>query len=81
MFAFYSVSHAGEMYKNKGRRYYEQTGEVVWEIKTTDKIVAITFDDGPDPDYTPRVLELLAKYDAKATFFIIGKLHKKSIYK
>ena len=78
MFAFYSVSPTSEMYENKGRRYYEQTGEVVWEIKTTEKIVAITFDDGPDPDYTPRVLELLAKYDAKATFFIIGQNAEKN---
>lgn len=78
MFAFYSVSPTSEMYENKGRRYYEQTGEVVWEIKTTDKIVAITFDDGPDPEYTPRVLELLAQYDAKATFFIIGQNAEKN---
>ena len=78
MFAFYSVSHAYEMYKNKGRRYYEQTGEVVWEIKTTDKIVAITFDDGPDPEYTTQVLDLLAQYEVKATFFIIGKNAEKN---
>lgn len=78
MFAFYSVSPTSEMYENKGRRYYEQTGEVVWEIKTTDKIVAITFDDGPDPEYTPRVLELLAQYEAKATFFIIGQNAEKN---
>ncbi|QNJ97790.1 polysaccharide deacetylase [Constantimarinum furrinae] len=35
--------------------------------------VAITFDDGPHGQYTPEVLELLKKYDAKATFFLIGK--------
>ena len=34
--------------------------------------VAITFDDGPNNEYTPRILELLNKYDAKATFFCIG---------
>ena len=76
--AFNIVSHAGEMYKNKGRRYYEQTGEVVWEIKTTEKIVAITFDDGPNPKYTAQVLDLLAKYEAKATFFIIGENAEKN---
>ena len=75
--AFNTVSHA-EMYKNKGRRYYEQTGEVVWEIKTTEKIVAITFDDGPNPKYTAQVLDLLAKYEAKATFFIIGENAEKN---
>ncbi|WP_249685456.1 polysaccharide deacetylase family protein, partial [Bacillus velezensis] len=60
-------------YADKGRPYYEETGEVVWDINTEDKIVALTFDDGPHPKYTAAVLDLLAKYDAKATFFIIGK--------
>ncbi|MGY0391039.1 polysaccharide deacetylase family protein [Bizionia sp. KMM 8389] len=35
--------------------------------------VSITFDDGPHPDFTPKVLELLKKHNAKATFFCIGK--------
>lgn len=34
--------------------------------------VALTFDDGPDPTWTPRVLAVLARYDASATFFDIG---------
>ncbi|MBB5869959.1 peptidoglycan/xylan/chitin deacetylase (PgdA/CDA1 family) [Allocatelliglobosispora scoriae] len=34
--------------------------------------VALTFDDGPDPDWTPKVLELLRKYQIKATFCVIG---------
>ncbi|WP_291864464.1 polysaccharide deacetylase family protein [Maribacter sp.] len=35
--------------------------------------VAITFDDGPHPEFTPKALDLLKKYNAKATFFCIGK--------
>ena len=35
--------------------------------------ISITFDDGPNLDYTPKVLNLLKKYNAKATFFCIGK--------
>tara|TARA_R110002049_G_scaffold115293_3_gene267184 strand:- start:118 stop:894 length:777 start_codon:yes stop_codon:yes gene_type:complete len=35
--------------------------------------IAITFDDGPHPEFTPRILELLKTYNAKATFFCIGK--------
>ncbi len=35
--------------------------------------VAITFDDGPDPAYTPAILDILASYDVKATFFMVGR--------
>lgn len=37
-----------------------------------EKKVALTFDDGPDPEVTTRVLEILNKYDAKATFYMLG---------
>jgi len=37
------------------------------------KLMALTFDDGPDPRCTPRLLDILAKYDAHATFFVVGK--------
>ena len=37
------------------------------------KYVVLTFDDGPDATYTPMVLDILAKYDAKATFFEVGQ--------
>ncbi|MEK4230026.1 polysaccharide deacetylase family protein [Solibacillus sp. FSL H8-0538] len=57
---------------DKGRRYYEETGQVLWEIKTEEKKIALTFDDGPHPEYTAQILDLLAKYDAKATFFVVG---------
>lgn len=35
--------------------------------------IAFTFDDGPDPIWTPRVLDVLAAHDAKATFFVVGE--------
>ena len=38
------------------------------------KAVALTFDDGPHLAYTPRILDILAKYNAKATFFVVGKM-------
>lgn len=37
------------------------------------KIAYLTFDDGPSPNNTPKILETLAKYNVKATFFVIGK--------
>lgn len=39
---------------------------------TGAKIVHLTFDDGPDPRWTPKVLDLLRRYDAHATFFVVG---------
>src|SRR5256714_3305314 len=36
------------------------------------KTIALTFDDGPDPQWTPKVLDVLARYHAQATFFEIG---------
>ncbi|KGR72942.1 polysaccharide deacetylase family protein [Streptococcus phocae subsp. salmonis] len=42
------------------------------EARRTQKLVALTFDDGPDPSTTPQVLSILAKYQAKGTFFMLG---------
>jgi peptidoglycan/xylan/chitin deacetylase (PgdA/CDA1 family) len=50
-------------------------GEVrtVWHVETTKPWVALTFDDGPEPDWTPRVLDTLDRLDAVATFFLVGE--------
>lgn len=45
----------------------------VWNINTTKKELYLTFDDGPTPEITEWVLQTLKEYDAKATFFCIGK--------
>lgn len=45
----------------------------VWDIPTVEKIIYLTFDDGPTPKITNWVLDELKKYNAKATFFCIGK--------
>jgi peptidoglycan/xylan/chitin deacetylase (PgdA/CDA1 family) len=45
----------------------------IWDIPTAEKIIYLTFDDGPHPTITPFVLDELEKYNAKATFFCIGK--------
>lgn len=63
---------------SKSRRYYEQTGEIVWEIETEEKVVALTFDDGPHKKYTEQILDLLDKYNVKATFFVIGENAEKN---
>lgn len=45
---------------------------VTYELLTRDKIIALTFDDGPHPIYTPQILDILDQYQVKATFFMIG---------
>ena len=47
---------------------------VVTSVATDHAVLALTFDDGPHPDFTPAVLEILAKYRARATFFMVGEL-------
>lgn len=49
----------------------------VWNIDTHEKILYLTFDDGPTPGITEWVLETLEAYNAKATFFCIGNNIKK----
>lgn len=44
-----------------------------WKVDTSQKEVYLTFDDGPTPEITEWTLDILAQYNAKATFFCIGK--------
>nr|WP_255731381.1 polysaccharide deacetylase family protein [Solibacillus sp. MA9] len=61
----------------KGRKYYEDAGYIIWDIQTEKKVVALTFDDGPQATHTENVLNLLDQYDAKGTFFIVGQQAEK----
>lgn len=45
----------------------------IWDVSNTENKVYLTFDDGPTPEITEWVLQELKKYNAKATFFCIGK--------
>lgn len=48
-------------------------GPVMGRLPTTEREIALTFDDGPNPDATPRVLDVLAELGVKATFFVLGR--------
>ncbi len=48
-------------------------GEVYYQGNSSDKVVALTFDDGPNGTYTTQILDILNKYNIDATFFVIGK--------
>ena len=45
----------------------------IWNVPTNEKEIFITFDDGPIPEVTPWVINKLAEYNAKATFFCVGE--------
>lgn len=51
------------------RKYFDN---LVWNIPTEEKIIYLTFDDGPIPEVTPWVIDTLNQFNAKATFFCIG---------
>jgi peptidoglycan/xylan/chitin deacetylase (PgdA/CDA1 family) len=44
----------------------------ITHVSTQSPVVALTFDDGPHPEFTPRLLDVLNKYQAHATFFMVG---------
>ena len=44
----------------------------LWRLNPEEKAVYLTFDDGPIPEVTPWVLDLLDRYGVKATFFMVG---------
>lgn len=65
---FFSIEFYGAYFVNSGFHI-----DTICEKKTNEKIVALTFDDGPMPGRTENVLVVLKKFDVKATFFCIGK--------
>jgi peptidoglycan/xylan/chitin deacetylase (PgdA/CDA1 family) len=47
-------------------------GYLVCDIPAPEKIIYLTFDDGPIPEITPEILTILAEFNARATFFVVG---------
>lgn len=47
--------------------------ETITHVRTVEPVAALTFDDGPHPHFTPKLLDLLAQYGVKATFFMVGE--------
>jgi peptidoglycan/xylan/chitin deacetylase (PgdA/CDA1 family) len=48
------------------------SSDVIFAVETHQPMIALTIDDGPDSETTPQLLDLLAEYDAHATFFVIS---------
>lgn len=52
---------------------YDYEDIIIKKGNENEKVIALTFDDGPDEVFTPQVLDILKKYNVKATFFLIGE--------
>jgi peptidoglycan/xylan/chitin deacetylase (PgdA/CDA1 family) len=52
--------------------------KVITRLSTQEKVVCLTFDDGPSQKTTPKVLAILRKYNVPATFFVLGQCAKRS---
>ncbi|MBP6871884.1 MAG: polysaccharide deacetylase family protein [Bacteroidales bacterium] len=52
---------------------YVLPSALLWQVKTAEKAVFLTFDDGPIPELTDEILGILKQFDAKATFFCVGE--------
>jgi peptidoglycan/xylan/chitin deacetylase (PgdA/CDA1 family) len=57
-------------------RCFALAGEPIYRAATSEKVVALSFDDGPTPAGTRFALDTLAHYDVRATFFLIGEAMK-----
>ena len=60
-------------------RTFQFFGELIPRVNTSEKLVALTFDDGPTSDGTDQILAILAEQDVKATFFVTGAELEKNL--
>ena len=52
---------------------FQLFGKMITCVDSHEKVLALTYDDGPNPPYTDSLLDILRKFDAKATFFTVGE--------
>ncbi|MET9634798.1 polysaccharide deacetylase family protein, partial [Lentzea sp. NPDC006480] len=67
------LAAAATLWNVSSSRTFQFFGELVNRVETNEKVVALTFDDGPDPAGAQQVLDTLREEQAKATFFLMGR--------
>lgn len=68
------VTKPGRYNPSRAARYVARRAfGTIFRFQTQEKVLALTFDDGPDPEETPEVLDILDRNHASATFFMIGE--------
>lgn len=73
---FYNIKKSFNHYFNEAiveNSHFQLFGEYYYRIKTKEKVVALTFDDGPLEPYTSELISTLEKHQVPATFFFVGK--------
>ncbi len=63
--------------KSRYTRGHNIPGKLYWAGSIQDREVALTFDDGPEGEWTPKILDILKQKNVKATFFVIGNQVRK----
>lgn len=66
------VTLSGIAWYTMNLRNFQLFGKLVHHVQTDQKVVALTFDDGPIPEPTDTILEILKRKEVKATFFVTG---------
>ncbi|GAA3216680.1 polysaccharide deacetylase family protein [Nonomuraea helvata] len=59
------------LYRLMNARTFQLAGELIDRVATDEKVVALTFDDGPD-EHAPEIIDILDELRVRATFFVIG---------
>ncbi|EQE83978.1 TPA: polysaccharide deacetylase family protein [Clostridioides difficile] len=62
-----------ETYSSSENKISDYEDVIIKKGNDNEKVIALTFDDGPDEVFTPQVLDILKKNNVKATFFIVGE--------
>jgi peptidoglycan/xylan/chitin deacetylase (PgdA/CDA1 family) len=69
----YYAGYAASVHADRRTEPRTRQASITWGVNTTKKLIALTFDDGPMPNWTPQVHEILADQRVRATFFLIGE--------
>jgi peptidoglycan/xylan/chitin deacetylase (PgdA/CDA1 family) len=70
------MHRSGVLRKILGTALRKTIGTIT-HVATQENVAALTFDDGPHPEFTPQLIEILAKHHARATFFMVGQAAKR----
>lgn len=72
-FLFLLAALAVGLWQLSKMRTFQLAGTLISRVPTSDPLIALTFDDGPTPEYTDEVLSTLNKFNIPATFFVTGR--------